>query len=73
MLAGGPPEGEDSIAPFVKSDAIRALEASRPVEELARTFAEGRITMVTDHGEVTGLLTPIDLLDFVSREDRPGH
>ena len=73
MLAGGPPEGEDSIAPFVKSDAIRSLEASRPVEELARTFAEGRITMVVDHGEVAGLLTPIDLLDFVSREHPAGH
>ena len=67
LFAGGSPEGEGPVEAFVNREALHSLEASRPVGDLARAFAEGRITVVTDGGQATGLLTPIDLLDFVSR------
>ncbi len=67
LFAGGSPENEGSVEAFVNHEALHSLEASRPVGDLARAFAEGGITVVTDDGQATGLLTPIDLLDFVSR------
>lgn len=68
MLAGGPGRGDDAIRPYVQTDAIATLEASSPLEELALLFARGRISVVTESGRATGLLTPIDLLDYLSRE-----
>ena len=58
----------DSIRAFVKTDRIASVDAGGPLEELAQIFAGGRITVVTDGGEAVGLLTPIDLLDYLSRE-----
>lgn len=68
MLAGGASRGDDPIRPYVQTDAIATLEASSPLEELALLFARGRISVVTEGGRATGLLTPIDLLDYLSRE-----
>ena len=68
LLAAGPGRGDDSIRAFVRTDAIASLEAKSPLEELAQIFAGGRITVVTEGGSVIGLLTPIDLLDYLSRE-----
>ena len=58
----------DSIRPFVKVDRIASVDAGSPLEELAQIFASGRITVVTEGGQAVGLLTPIDLLDYLSRE-----
>ena len=58
----------DPIRAFVKTDKIASLDASSALEELAQVFAGGRITVVIEGGEAVGLLTPIDLLDYLSRD-----
>ncbi len=68
MLAGGPARGDDPVRSFVRADSVATVEADRPLEDLALIFARGRIAVVTDEGRVVGLLTPIDLLDYLSRE-----
>ncbi len=68
LLQAGPGRGEDSIAAFVREDAIEAVDSSRPLDELAQVFAAGRIGVVTDGDRTLGLLTPIDLLDYLSRD-----
>ncbi len=60
--------GEDSIAPFVREDAIETVAPGRPLDELAQIFAAGRVGVVTGEGRTLGLLTPIDLLDYLSRD-----
>jgi len=66
LLQGG--AGEGSIAPFVREDAIEAVDPGRPLDELAQIFAAGRVGVVTGEGRTLGLLTPIDLLDYLSRD-----
>ncbi len=68
LLQGGPGQGEGSIAAFVREDAIQAVDSARPLDELAQVFAAGRIGVVTDGERTLGLLTPIDLLDYLSRD-----
>ena len=52
----------------MKTDRIASLDAASALEELAQVFAGGRITVVTEGGAAVGLLTPIDLLDYLSRD-----
>ena len=68
LFGGGAGPGEDSIRAFVKTDKIASLDAASPLEELVQIFVGGRITVVTEGGQAIGLLTPIDLLDYLSRE-----
>ena len=70
LLADGAGRGEDQVRAFVKTDKIASLDAASPLEELAQIFAGGRITVVTRGGQAAGLLTPIDLLDYLSRDTR---
>lgn len=68
ILAGGAGPGDGGIRPYVRRDAITTVEAESPLEELALVFAGGRISVVTDEGRIAGLLTPIDLLDYLARQ-----
>ncbi len=52
----------------MREDAIQAVDSARPLDELAQVFAAGRIGVVTDGERTLGLLTPIDLLDYLSRD-----
>ncbi len=66
LLQGG--QGEDSIAGFVREDAIETVDAALPIDDLANVLAAGRIGVVTDGSRALGLLTSIDLLDYLSRD-----
>ena len=68
LLAGGPGQAEASLSAFVQTDAIESLDTGSPLESLAQIFTRGRIALVTDEGDPVGLLTQIDLLDYLSRE-----
>ena len=67
LISGGVGRS-DSIRAFVKTDKIASVDKGAPLEELAQIFAGGRITVVTERGQAVGLLTPIDLLDYLSRD-----
>ena len=68
LFFGGAARGEDQVRAFMKTDKIASVDADSPLEELAQIFAGGKITVVTEEGRAVGLLTPIDLLDYLSRE-----
>ena len=68
LFFGGVGRGEDQVRAFMKTDKIASVDADSPLDELAQIFAGGRITVVTEEGRAVGLLTPIDLLDYLSRE-----
>ncbi len=67
LLAGGPGRGEDSIRAFVRRGAVESLDAESPLDALAQIFAGGRISVVREGGRTAGILTPIDLLDYLSQ------
>ena len=69
LFAGGGGGDDESIRAFVRTDKIASLDAGSPLEGLAQIFAGGRITVVTEDGRAIGLLAPIDLLDYLSREN----
>ncbi len=49
------------------TERLETIDASTPVEDLLPVFAEGRVAIVTDDDQFLGLITRIDLLNYLRR------
>ncbi|MGQ0569613.1 MAG: CBS domain-containing protein, partial [Armatimonadota bacterium] len=65
-LLEGEHSTEDPIAPLVEP-APPVVTTETPVEELATIFTTANAAVVVRHGNVVGIVTKIDLIDFLAR------
>ncbi len=62
-----PHSPDDQIAPIVRP-AAAVYSSNTLLDEILPTLSEGHVVMVADGGHPTGILTKIDVLDFIAQE-----
>ena len=65
VMLSGEATGDDPIESFVEQHFKRAT-LETPISELADGFRKGQVAVVTDNGSVIGIVTKIDVVDFLS-------
>ncbi len=55
------------IAPIVEKDAP-SVAPDAPIGKLKEIFGKGKVAVVVDGGKVTGIVTKIDMIDFLARK-----
>jgi len=69
-IAGNPDGFQIKVAQAMSRDLI-TVEVATPPQELVQSFAQGYTAIVVDKGQFLGLITPIDLLNYLRK--RVGH
>jgi cystathionine beta-synthase len=59
----------DPIGPLVHGD-VATIAPDAPLESLMALFVNRQVAVVTENGQVTGVLTKIDLLDYLASQSR---
>jgi cystathionine beta-synthase len=57
--------GDETIAPIVNPEVV-SVQSDTPLETLVGIFMNGNIAVVTENRRVTGIVTKIDLIDFLT-------
>jgi cystathionine beta-synthase len=66
MLRGMHRHTEDeTIEPLIEREVV-TVRAHTPLETLAGIFAHGNVAVITEERRVTGIITKIDLIDFLA-------
>jgi cystathionine beta-synthase len=60
----------ETIAPLVNPN-VTSVEANTPVDAVLNTFQRGRVVIVTENGLPAGILTKIDLIDYLTEAIKP--
>jgi cystathionine beta-synthase len=58
---------DETIADMVSSN-VTTVEIDTPMETLMSVFATARVAVVMDSQGITGIITKIDLLDFLAKQ-----
>ncbi|MCA9539596.1 MAG: pyridoxal-phosphate dependent enzyme [Myxococcales bacterium] len=69
LLEAGPDGLEDTVAGVV-SDAYEVADPDAPVGLFNHIFSQGKVIIVWERGEVRGLITKIDVIDFLAHRRR---
>ncbi|RME49575.1 MAG: cystathionine beta-synthase [Caldilineae bacterium] len=67
LFATHPHTPDETIADLVRPN-VTTVDINAPLETLMSVFAIARVAVVLDEGKIAGILTKIDLLDFLARE-----
>lgn len=67
LVHGGGHKEADTIDSVVSSALMEVVSPKSTLESLAEVFSRGHIAVVVDDGAIAGILTKIDLIDFLSR------
>ena len=52
------------------SDAYELVDPDAPVGPFQRLFSQGKVLVVWERGEVRGIVTKIDVIDFLAQRQR---
>ena len=63
---GGP---DDTITGMVRTD-VATIGPEAPLESLMSVFVNRQVAVVMEDGEVTGILTKIDILDYLASHSK---
>ena len=58
---------EKPIGPLVEKDAA-SVAPDAPIAKLKEIFAKGKVACVVENGRVVGIVTKIDMIDFLARK-----
>jgi len=56
---------DKAIGPIVERD-VPTVASDAPISKLKEIFLKGKIAVVVDNGKVTGIVTKIDMIDFLA-------
>jgi len=62
--------GLESTVASVVSDAFEVADPDAPVGLFNHIFSQGKVIIVWERGEVRGLITKIDVIDFLAHRRR---
>jgi cystathionine beta-synthase len=65
LVLGPTPSPDDTIAGLVRTD-VATLGPDAPLEALMSVFVNRQVAVVMDNGRVSGILTKIDILDYLA-------
>ncbi len=65
-MMAGEATGDDPAANFVDQN-FKSITLGTPISELSAAFRSGQIALVIDKTKVVGIVTKIDLVDFLSK------
>ncbi len=68
MLESGAGHSPDESIAAIVQPARAVYAADTPLGDVLQAFIEGQVILVTDAGKPSGILTKIDLLDFMTQE-----
>lgn len=68
MVHDAPHQKDETIASLVTAEQMEVVAPSTSIEALAEIFSRGNVAVVLDNGRVTGILTKIDLIDFIAAQ-----
>ena len=70
-LLSEPEHGEDeTLADIVSTEVAAQVTPDTSLDSLADAFAHGQVAIVLDDGHVAGIVTKIDLIDFVGQRTK---
>jgi cystathionine beta-synthase len=69
MVLGPQHSPEANIEKLVRTD-VTTLAPEAPIESLMSVFVSRQVAIVAEHGQVTGILTKIDLLDYLASHSK---
>ncbi len=70
MLSEPEHNEDETIADIVSSDAAAQVTTDTSLDSLADAFAQGQVAVVMDDGHVAGIVTKIDLIDYVGQRTK---
>ncbi len=71
MAVSGNPDGFTIKVALAMTKDLTTVEVTTPPTELLEIFTQGMVAIVVDQGQFVGLVTPIDLLNYLRK--RVGH
>ncbi|NDE90785.1 MAG: pyridoxal-phosphate dependent enzyme, partial [Alphaproteobacteria bacterium] len=67
LTVTGNPSGFDAVVGKVMRDAPELIDVQTPITDLLPIFERHHVACVTDKGQFIGLITPIDLLNYMRK------
>lgn len=67
MLEGGPSHSADETVAEIVRPVQAIFPAGTPIETVMPTFMDGQVILVVEENRPIGILTKIDILDFISQ------
>ena len=69
LVLGQKQNAADPIAQLVRMD-VATIGPDAPLEALMSVFVSRQVAVVMDYGRVTGILTKIDILDYLASHSK---
>lgn len=70
MLSEPEHSQDEAIAGIVSHQAAATVSADTSLDSLADAFAQGQVAVVMDNGAIAGIVTKIDLIDYLGQKTK---